>query len=501
MSRVNVFKYSFNQQNFRRLQNKVVSTEGALDDTKLKLKEWKSKYKKLEKEYNELQKKLKEEENRADEAEDIATKNSTNSSVPKSKEIVPAKTGKKEKTGANMYSNRKDSNKLPGGQFGHEGTNLSKNDVEELKKKGVETRVEYKYIYGSFNEEDIHKYQLGMAVKPYIKETIFKHTPFTNNVMPEEYYTDVTYDNSIKALAIELGQYNIVPYERLADFFNVVTDGVITISKATLINISKKFSKLSEQSLKNIEEGLLKSKIMGTDGTGTKLNGKNIETRCYDDGKYVRYMTHTNKGHKGIKDDNILPLYKGGIMGDHETCLFKYGTKHYECIVHVNRYLEEIIQKVPKVKWPKKMKKLFYKMNAECDKARKKGLESLSTEKIEEFENKYDEILKLAMEETSTITSELKHRKSKRLSNRLGKYKEFHTGFIHDLEVTFSNNRLESDLRIYKTKTKVSGGFRSLENAKYYANTLSIIQTAKRYGMNPYDAINAIFNGEVLFSS
>ena len=56
-------------------------------------------------------------------------------------------------------------------------------------------------------------------------------------MLPQEFYTDVTYDNSIKALSIELSTYNVISYDRLSDFFNVITNGILNIKW----NISKFF--------------------------------------------------------------------------------------------------------------------------------------------------------------------------------------------------------------------------------------------------------------------
>lgn len=57
----------------------------------------------------------------------------------------------------------------------------------------------------------------------------------------------------------------------------------------------------------------------------------------------------------------------------------------------------------------------------------------------------------------------------------------------------------ERDLRFYKRKTKISGGFRNIEAAEYYANALSVIKTSIKKNINPMESINAIFNNEILF--
>lgn len=53
---------------------------------------------------------------------------------------------------------------------------------------------------------------------------------------------------------------------------------------------------------------------------------------------------------------------------------------------------------------------------------------------------------------------------------------------------------------MFKTKTKISGGFRSMEAAKHYVNTLSIIKISIKRGINPFESIKAIFNKQILFS-
>ena len=72
--------------------------------------------------------------------------------------------------------------------------------------------------------------------------------------------------------------------------------------------------------------------------------------------------------------------------------------------------------------------------------------------------------------------------------------------FIKSFEVPFDNNMSEQDLRIFKTKTKISGGFRSIKAANHYVNTLSIIKTSIKRNINSYYSIKKIFENKILFS-
>ncbi len=333
-----------------------------------------------------------------------------------------------------------------------------------------------------------------------MEKHIFKYTENSKEKLPKEFYTDVTYDNSIKALVIELGAYNVISYNRLSDFFNVITNGIIKIANGSLVNILYEFSNKSIPTLNLLEEDILNSKTNYTDETGTKFNGKNMYVRNYSNENTVIYKAHKNKCHSPIKEDNIFSRFCGGIMGDHDTTLYSYGTKNYECNIHLGRYLEEIIQNIPDIEWANKMKELFFRMNNTRKIAISYGLKGFDKDKITEYIKEFDNILKLSKEENKKISSKYYKTKSEQLYRRLKKYKKNHLYFIKNFDVPFDNNMSEQDLRIFKTKTKISGGFRSMKAAKHYVNALSIIKTSIKRNINPYESIKDIFSNQILFT-
>lgn len=222
--------------------------------------------------------------------------------------------------------------------------------------------------------------------------------------------------------------------------------------------------------------------------------------RNYSNENTVIYKAHKNKGHSPIKEDNIFSRFCGGIMGDHDTTLYSYGTKNYECNIHLGRYLEEIIQNIPDIEWANKMKELFFRMNNTRKIAISYGLKGFDKDKITEYIKEFDNILKLSKEENKKISSKYYKTKSEQLYRRLKKYKKNHLYFIKNFDVPFDNNMSEQDLRIFKTKTKISGGFRSMKAAKHYVNALSIIKTSIKRNINPYESIKDIFSNQILFT-
>ena len=475
---------------FEELNNKLDSLLKENKDLRREFKQEKEDLKATIKEKDELIEKLL---NEIDRLKNQINKNSSNSSKPPSTD-----TGKKEKSGANLYNSRKKTDKKIGGQKGHKGHSLTKDKVEKIIKDNlVETRTFY-HESNNRNGKDITKYRIGLEVNVYVEKHIFKHNPKTEEKIPKEFYTDVTYDNSIKALTIELGTYNVVALDRLSDLFSVLFKGVIDISNGTLVNFLKEFSLKSKPTLDNLENDLLNKALMNTDET---TNDNKWYIRNYSNSETVIYKPHKNKGHKQIEEHDILTRYTGGIMHDHDTAMYKYGSNNYECNVHLGRYLEEIIQNVSEVTWAKELKELLIKVYHDRKVLIKKGSKSFSNNKTNEISEKYDEIISLAKKENKSIKSTYYKEKALKLTRRCEKYKDNHLAYIYDFSVPFDNNPSERDLRIIKIKTKISGGFKNINSAEAYCDAISIIKTSLKRKINPFESIKDIFNNKVLFAN
>ena len=201
-------------------------------------------------EANKLIKKLQEDNDRL---RNQNNKNSTNSSKHSSTNISTPK----KKTSANEYNYRIITEKKVGAQFGHEGHGLNKKKIEELiKSKKVEVRSINHKIKGKNTKENIIKYRVGIKIKTYVEKHTFIYSENAKESLPEEFYSDVTYDNSIKALLLELGAYNVVSYNRMSDLLNVITNDTINISEGTIVNFLYEFGDKCKKTLSNLEESM-----------------------------------------------------------------------------------------------------------------------------------------------------------------------------------------------------------------------------------------------------
>lgn len=91
-----------------------------------------------------------------------------------------------------------------------------------------------------------------------------------------------------------------------------------------------------------------------------------------------------------------------------------------------------------------------------------------------------------------------KRRVGHNLLRRLQAYQADVLRFLNEVEVPFTNNQAEQDLRMMKLKQKISGGFRSLQGATDFACIRSVLSTARKRGLNLLKVLEAALHGDML---
>lgn len=228
-----------------------------------------------------------------------------------------------------------------------------------------------------------------------------------------------------------------------------------------------------------------------------RINGELnwLHTCCSKE--YVYYEVNEKRGTEAIDAIGILSYFVNILVHDHWKPYYKQTQMtHAECNAHILRYLKGILSVIEQ-KDVEDLIKLFVEMNEAKKQAIKENYTGFNETIIEEFSNRYSEILKSWRKDLNHRMSKVKNidglKEEINLLNRLEEYKENHILFIKDFEAPFDNNSAERSLRMIKLKTKVSGGFKTESGAKTFAKIRSFISTIKLQTQNVIEELVKVF--------
>lgn len=414
----------------------------------------------------------------------ILGNDSNNSSIPPSKD--------EHSRPANTYNSRKATKKKPGGQPGHKGNHISKENVEDKIAKGIyEHHIE---DIGTVENPYITRYRLDLDIKVTAAEIRIHADENGKFHVPGELKSEVFYGENIRSIAAFLYSEGVVANDRICTFINSISGDSLNISAGAVYGFCKKFSNLCHKVRPILEEQLLNGEEICTDATVISTNGKQTYIRNFSTADSVLYYSSNRKNLETLKDFRILKDFTGTFVHDHETAIYNFGMGHGECNVHLERYLMKNTEETGNT-WSRDLSCFMLGMNKFRNRLIINGMDRLSEKHLEKYETRYDEIIAAGREQNKKTKGRLAKKEEKTLLNRLEKYKENHLLFLHDFKVHFSNNMSEKDLRICKNRQKMAGGFRTPEGRNMYCDIISFIETVKRRKLNIFKSIKDLMNG------
>ncbi|MCD8154950.1 MAG: transposase [Clostridiales bacterium] len=414
------------------------------------------------------------------------SRNFRNSSQPSSKDSFRSK----------VVNNREKTGKKTGAQPGHPGHRRKRHEINGGSvfipaPPEIEKGPDYYRVNGEVHKQVV-SVKLMATVTDYWsycyrdRKTGTKyHPPF-----PENIQLDVNYDKSVKALIFLMKNHLNVTEAKISEFLSEMTGGGIQVSRGMINNINREFSEKSEKEREEIFSGLVVSDVLYSDMTGARMNGDLKNIVVCTDGTDILYFFRDTKGDDAITGTPV-EFFTNVLLHDHDKTFYHYGSAHQECNEHHLRYLKGASEMEPNLTWHKKMRSLLQEMNLTREKQGRKS----DQKQIDDFENRYNEIVELADKEYYDNPPSRYYRKGFNLSKEFREYKESVLHFLRDPKADFTNNASERGCRKAKRHLAVSGTFRGNTNHSgiEYCDAMGVLQTYRARGEDIYKIVTEIF--------
>ena len=258
---------------------------------------------------------------------------------------------------------------------------------------------------------------------------------------------------------------------------------IIDIPPIRAIYIEYKTYKKAEPVYTLIKNEIIKSKVVGTDETGARINNKRGWMWAWQTKNLTFIKASDNRSARTILETFENGLPNSILVNDHWKPHYKSGAKtHQMCAAHLLRELNYLTE-LYKQSWSSEFRILL------IDAIELK--KQMITSDYYQPNAKRNEII-TRFKKLLSVEIDSKYKKMKTFHKRMVDYKDYIFTFLYYYNVPPDNNGSERSIRNVKVKQKISGQFKNIVNAQNFAIIRSIIDTTIKNGQNIISALNLI---------
>ena len=427
--------------------------------------------------------------------EDQLAKNSQNSSK------APSSDGLKKKPAPKSL--REKGKRKTGGQKGHKGKTLKMvSEADYIKVHTVTTCSNCQANLSHVEVAEIERRQVFDI--PPVEIEVTEHQAEmkccsccgtrVKAEFPEGVSSSVQYGNRLKAQAVYLNSYQLLPLARICELFTDFYNH--SPSESLILNSNQVLSEAISPALEAIQAQIKASDTVHCDESGMRVEGKLNWLHVLATERLTYYGVHLKRGQEAMRDMGLLHELQGRAIHDGWASYLKFDNcRHALCNAHHLRELRFIFEQYQQT-WANDMFRLLLDIKQEVENRLPQQMR-LAHEQLRYYRQQYDEILQQGFNANPAPQQapykkrgRRKQSKAKNLLDRLQKYKAETLAFMSDFRVPFDNNLAERAVRMIKVKQKISGTFRTRIGAEIFCDIRSYISTARKQGQNVIQTIH-----------
>ena len=301
----------------------------------------------------------------------------------------------------------------PGGQLGHTGTTLepitNPDKIISIKVNKRDLPKEQYHEVG-FEARQVVDIEISRIVTEY-RAQILEDSTGRRYVaaFPKGLGRPIQYGQSVKAHAVYLSQFQLLPYERVADYF--INEASIPISVGSLFNFNKEAYHLLETFDALAKQRLIQATLVHADETSINVNGKRIWLHNASNEQWTYFYPHEKRGAEAMNEIGILPQVRGTLIHDHWKPYYTFQScTHALCNAHHLRELQWVIDTYPEYTWAKILQELLLEIN---DAVGQTQMQCLDASQVTFYVQRYQQVIFLGEEQMPLLPPESSQKEKK----------------------------------------------------------------------------------------
>ena len=427
-------------------------------------------------------------------------KNSTNSSMPPSRDDATARAER-----AKRASQRPKTGRKPGGQRGHRGRAMTRvGDPDHtvvhrpLSCEGCGAGLDTAAERGRSQRRQV----FDVVARPV---EVTEHVAVTcrcacghdtRGAFPPEATGSATWGPKTAALAVSLVIRHHVPFQRAAEILAGIGAAV---SVGWIHTQVRRAAALLAGWLAHLRTRLHDAVVLHADETSARVAGATWWFHVACTPLLTLLVAHERRGQAAVDDAGVLGEMSGTLVHDRAAMYWNYaGGRHGLCGAHLCRDLAGVATDRRHQPWANALRNVLYEANATCDQARARGHTTLTDTDLTAITTAYRAALSAALEATDPCVhhdanTKGIHRSAQNLATAFFDYEPEILAFTRNLKVPFDNNQAERDLRMAKIAQKISYGWRTPDGVTAFAHTRSNIETGRKHHHHALDLLTQLF--------
>lgn len=284
------------------------------------------------------------------------------------------------------------------------------------------------------------------------------------------------FGTSIASLVTYLRYSHAISYQRLSQLLSELYG--LKLSQGAIANLLQRVQGQLETPVAKIVERLRSARLVGSDETGARVNGKNQWEWVFQNQQVCLHVIRPTRGKTVI--DTVMAGHQPQIwVSDLFSAQAAHPAQEWQvCLAHQLRDCQYAIDAGDELFAPR-MKRLLLKAIA-----LQRRRHTLAASTLEQYCTRLRGSLR------EILNLEPKAVEGQRLLKRYQKIQAHLLLFLSDETIPPTNNSSEQALRWSVVFRKVTNGFRSDWGAELFAQVRSLVNTAKRQGISAFDAIS-----------